>query len=72
MFCVEQSLKCIVGSVSILQFCKALKVQFDLQCAFSCMRGMIQLSVWREVVTMAFSCKAMVRLGARLYVLDHY
>lgn len=50
----EWSLKCIAGNVSILQFLKACNVQFDLLCAFSCIRVMIQLSVWREVVTVAF------------------
>lgn len=55
-----------------MQFLKAFNVQFDLQCAFSCIRVMIQLSVWREVVTMAFNCKAMVRLKARLNILGYY
>lgn len=32
MFCMEQSLKCIAGNVSILQFLKAFNLQFDLVC----------------------------------------
>lgn len=72
MFCMERSLKCIAGNVSILQFPKAFNVQFDLQCAFSSIRQIIQLRVCREVVTMAFNCKAMTRTGTKLNVLGHY
>lgn len=37
-------------------FSKAFNVLFDLQCAFSWIRVMTQLSVWREVFTMIFNC----------------
>lgn len=72
MFCMEQSLKCVAGNVNILQFVEAFNVPFDLECAFGCIRVMIPLSVQREVVTMAFICKAAMRLGARLSLLSLY
>lgn len=37
-------------------FSKAFNALFDLQCAFSWIRVMTQLSVWREVFTMTFNC----------------
>lgn len=38
----------------------------------SAIQQIIQLSVCREVVTMAFNCKAMTRTGTKLNVLGHY
>lgn len=67
---VWSGLKSVVGNVSILQFLEAFNVVFDLQCAFSWIRVMTQLSVWREVFTMTFTCDE--ERSKAVYILGHY
>lgn len=67
---VWSGLKSVVDNVSILQFLEAFNVVFDLQCAFSWIRVMTQLSVWREVFTMTFTCDE--ERSKAVYILGHY